>query len=370
MRRPIISLAAVLTVAGLLMAGCSQSAPAPTQAPAAPKAAEPTKAPAAAPTKAAEPAKAAEPTKAAAPSKKVDWPEKGKSVSLIVGYAAGGGADIGARLLATPLEKELGAPVQVVNKPGAGTQVSSTFVATAKPDGYTVGYTNFPNAMTIYLDPERQAAYGRKDLQSVAMHLMDPMAIAVKADNPIKDIKGLIDAAKAKPGELKIGTTGKLAIEHLVFLKLQKDAGVKFAFVHFDGAAPANTALMGGHIDAVGMGFSSMLSSAKSGQTRIIASMDKGGDKFLPGTKSLEDQGYKGYFGVSRGWFVPAGTPKDVVDILANGIKKAMATEEHTSGLDKIGQMAFYLGPDELTKYWIDMEEWVKPLMELAKEEK
>ncbi|MGI5837979.1 MAG: tripartite tricarboxylate transporter substrate binding protein, partial [Chloroflexota bacterium] len=269
-----------------------------------------------------------------------------------------------------PLEKELGTPVQVVNKPGAGTQVSTTYVATAKPDGYTVGYTNFPNAMTIYLDPERQASYGRDDLQPVAMHLIDPMAIAVKSDSPIKDIKGLIDAAKEKPGELKIGTTGKLAIEHLVFLKLQKDAGVKFAFVHFDGAAPANTALIGGHIDAVGLGFSSMLSSTKSGETRIIASMDKGGDKFLPGTKSLEEQGYKGYFGVSRGWFVPKGTPKEVVDILAESIKKAMDAPEHANGLDKIGQMAFYLGPDELAKYWIEMEEWVKPLMELAKEEK
>ncbi len=376
MRRSYVSVVAALALAGLLAVGCTQSAsPTPTTAPAAAKASEPTKAPAAAPTKAAEATKptaapAAAATSAAAPAKKADWPEKGKTVSLYVGYAAGGGADIGARVLAVPLEKELGTPVQVVNKAGAGSQLSSTEVAKSKPDGYTIGYSNFPNMMTIYLDPERKATYSRKDLAPVAMHLIDPMAIAVKADGPIKEFKDLIDAAKAKHGEFKIGTTGMLAIEHLVFVKLQKDAGVKFSFVHFDGTAPATTALLGGHIDALGGGFSSMLSTAKGGQSRILASMDKGGDKFIPGTKSLEDLGYKGYFGVSRGWFVPTGTPKEVIDVLTNGIKKSMETDEHKKKIDEIGQMPYYLGPAEFATYWDNMEEWVKPLMQLAAEDK
>ncbi|HEX2988657.1 MAG TPA: tripartite tricarboxylate transporter substrate-binding protein [Chloroflexota bacterium] len=363
MRRLLITMAMAAIVSSLAIAGCSQgAAPAASQAsPTAAKAAEPTKATAASPTKASEPTKAA-----TAPAKTTSFPEKGKSVSLIVGYAAGGGADIGARVLASPLEKELGTPVQVINKAGAGTQVSTTFVAQSKPDGYTVGYSNWPNMITIYMDPERKATYGRKDLQPIAMHLVDPMAIAVKGDSPYKDLKDLIQAAKDKPKEIKIGTTGKLAIEHLVFLKLQEEVGVKFTFVHFDGTAPGITALLGGHIDAIGGGFSSVLPTAKAGQTRVLASMDKGGDAFLPGTKSLEDLGYKGYFGVSRGWFVPAGTPKDVVNVLTNGIKKSMETEEHKTKIKEIGQMPMFMGPDEMATYWDNQDTWVKPLMALA----
>ena len=98
--------------------------------------------------------------------------------------------------------------------------------------------------------------------------------------------------------------------------------------------------------------------------------MDKGGDAFLPGTKSLEDEGYKGYFGVTRGWFVPAATPKNVVDTLSNGIKKAMDSPEHKAKVQEIGQMSKFLGPEEFGKYWDDMEVWVKPLMELAAKDK
>lgn len=366
MKRLIVSLVAAIALASLILAGCSQAAPpAPTQAPA--KAAEPTKAtaPAAAPTQAAAPA----PTQAAAPAKKVDFPEKGKSVSLIIGYPAGGGADIAARVLQPLLEKELGAPVQVVNKAGAGSQVSITEVAKAKPDGYTVGYANWPTMITIYLDPERKAAFGRKDLQALTLHVSDPMAVAVKADSPIKDIKGLIEAAKAKPGTLKLGTSGILSHEDLSFRQMEKETGAKFNLIAFDGASPAITALLGGHIDAVGLGFSSMLSSAKGGQSRIIATLGAGGDQFLPGTKSMEDQGFKGYFSLGRGWYLPAGTPKEVVDVLDTAFKKAMLSEEHKKKIFEVGQVTDYKGPEDFGKWWDNMEATVKPLMELAKQQ-
>ncbi|MHB0868711.1 MAG: tripartite tricarboxylate transporter substrate binding protein [Chloroflexota bacterium] len=355
MKRHIVLLTAAIALATLVIAGCSQAAPpAPTQAPAA---------------KAAEPTKAAAPTTAPAPTKKVDFPEKGKSVSLIIGYPAGGGADIAARVLQPVLEKELGVPVQVVNRAGAGSQVAITSVATAKPDGYTIGYANWPTMITIYLDPERKAAFDRKDLQPLSLHVSDPMAIAVKADSPIKSIKDLLDEGKAKPGTVKVGTSGILSHEDLSFRQMEKETGAKLNIIAFDGASPAVTALLGGHIDAVGLGFSSMLSSAKSGQTRIIATLGSGGDQFLPGTKSMEDQGYKGYFSLGRGWFLPAGTPKEVVDVLDSAFKKAMGGEEHKKKIMEVGQVTTYKGPEDFGKWWDAMEATVKPLMELAKQQ-
>lgn len=363
MKRLLVSLVASIVLAGPVMAGCAPAAPAPTQAPAAPtKASEPTK-PAAT---AAAPTKAPEATK---PAAKVDFPEKGKSVSLIVGYPAGGGADIAARVLQPSLEKELGTPVQVVNRAGAGSQVSITSVATSKPDGYTVGYANWPTMITIYLDPERQAAFGRKDLQPVALHVSDPMAIAVKADSPLKGIKDLVDAAKAKPDQIKVGTSGILSHEHLAFLQLQRESGIKLNIIAFDGASPAVTALLGGHIDVVGLGFSSMLSSAKGGQTRIIATLGSGGDKFLPGVKSMEEQGYKGYYALGRGWYVPAGTPREIVDTLSRAFKKAMESEEHQKKIFEAGQVTTYMDPDEFGTWWDNMEKTITPLLELAKKQ-
>lgn len=354
----VLSKVAVLAVASLLVVACSQApAAAPTQVPAAPKAAEPTKASAPAPTA----APAAQPT--AAPAAKTSYPEKGKTVTLVVGYPAGGGADIGARVLAPLLEKELGTPVQVVNKAGAGSQVGVTDAVKSKPDGYTVGYANFSTLITLYLDPTRQAAFGRKDFQPVALHLTDPMAVAVKADSKIQNLKDLIDVAKANPDKAKIGTSGILSQEDLSFAQLSKETGIKFTTIAFDGAAPAVTAMLGDNIEATALGLSSMIATVKGGQSRVIASLGEGGGKFIPGVKSFSEQGFKGYTGVGRGWFVPAGTPKDVVDTLSSAMKRAMESPEHEKKISDLGQLTTYKDPVEFAKYWDDMEAQIKPLV-------
>lgn len=361
-----MSLATLLSLA-LLMVACSPAAaPTPTAAPK--KDAPATSAPATQPAKAAEPTKApAEPTKAAAPAKKVDWPEKGKAVSLLVPFPAGGGADIGARIIVSSLEKELGVPVQVVNKGGAGSQVGLTEAAKAKPDGYTVGYANLPTAITIYLDPDRKAAFGRKDIQPVAMHVLDPLAIAVKADSPYKSLKDLVEASKTNPEKIKGAVGGQMGPEHFAWLQLNKQEGAKVNVVVFDGGAQALTAVLGGHVDALCAGFSGILPQAKSGQVRILATMEQEGKQFLPGIQTMEEQGYKGFYGMTRNWFVPAGTPKEIVEILEGAIKRAMDTEDHTKRALESGQAPRFMPAAQLATYWDQMEPGVKQLMEEAK---
>lgn len=148
MKRLSVLLVAALVVLGLAMAGCSSSAPpAPTQPPSS-KAAEPAKA--TEPTKAAAPATAPAPTAVpAAPAKASSFPDKSKTINLVVPYPAGGGSDIAVRILQPILEKEIGVPVQLVNKGGAGSQVGVTEAAKAKPDGYTIGHANWPTIITL-----------------------------------------------------------------------------------------------------------------------------------------------------------------------------------------------------------------------------
>lgn len=356
-------------VVGTLVAGCTQAAPAPTptRAPAVPtKAAEPTK-PAAASTKAPEPTKAPAAQPTAAPAKKVDYPEKGKAITLIVPYAPGGGADIGARVLAPLMEKQLGTSIQVLNRAGAASQLGLTETAKAKPDGYTIGFVGLPTAITTYLEPERKAVFTRTDFQPIGFQYLVPVVVVVQSASPYRTYQDVVDAAKARPGQLKAATSGLLGVNHLALLLAEKAAGVKFAAVHFDGGSPSVTALLGGHVDLT---FASEPSAAKfvqSGELRAVAIMDEVESRFSPGVKIMAAQGYKASMHTGGLFAVPNGTPREIVEILAAAMKKAVLTDEHTKRMEDLGQTVRYMDPAQSMAYWVEIEEQVKPLMALAK---
>ena len=224
-----------------------------------------------------------------------DFPVKGKPINIIVGAAAGGPNDVAARLLAPLMQKELGTPVQVVNRPGAGWQVGTTELTRAKPDGYTIGYAPIPTIITIYLDPDRKAVFGRKDFQMLAMHVVDPGAIAVRADSPYKNVKDLVDAVTATPGKIKVSHTGIMGDDHLAILQFEKLSGVTMAVVGFDSSIAAQTALLGGHIDVAFDNVGTFLSHSRAGTMRVLGIMDKEESRYYPAVKTIEAQGYKLY---------------------------------------------------------------------------
>lgn len=378
MNRLSVLVVAVLVAGTVLMLGCASASPEPTAvkpAAAPAKAAEPAKAPPA-PTKApAEPAKApVEPTKAPVPqptpvpAKKIDYPVKGKTVTFIVPFAAGGASDIGARLLAALLEKELGVSFQVANKPGATGQVGLTELLQAAPDGYTLAVPMQPAAVITYLDAERKAPYGRKSFEMVAGYNAQPATLAVKADGPYKTAKDLLDAAKANPGKLKTADSGLMAATHLAILELEKQAGVRFAKVHFEGAAPGVTAMLGGHVDVASTGVVNVLGHVTSGDVRLLAILDKEESEFAPGIKTLESQGYKVYAPMTLVVVAPGGTPAEIVDMLSKAIKKCMEDKDFLVKLRDTGSTPRYMDPKQLSAFWDETEGVVKPLLEMARE--
>jgi tripartite-type tricarboxylate transporter receptor subunit TctC len=292
------------------------------------------------------------------------FPEKGKTITFIVNQPAGGPTDVAFRVLAPAMEKELGVPVTVVNKPGATGQVGTTELVRTKPDGYTIGNTNLPSTLNNYLDPDRKAVFGRKDLQQVANQVVDPEALVVRAESPIKSVKDLVAAAKANPGGLKVGTSGLLSDNHMAAMLFQKAAGIQFAFVHFDGGAPATNALLGGHLDLGTLTGGTPSAHFRSGAVRYLAIMEREPAPLFPGVPTLESQGYKVYFASSRGISVRAGTPPEIVEILANAVKRAMESEAVKSRMEMAGLVQRYMGPAEYTKYWDDLEAEAKPLLE------
>ncbi len=358
MRKSILHLVTILGAVTMVSIGCAQSS--------APSAATPTAVP-----KATEPVKTAAPASSTptASAQKVNFPEKGKSVSVIVPYPAGGGSDIAARVLAPLLEKQLGTPVQVVNKAGAGSQIGVTDLAMAKPDGYTIGYLNLPTPITTYLDPERKAVFTRTSFHLLAMQDYDPGIVAVKADSPYKTLKDLVNAAKATPEKIRGTTSGVLSNSHLNILMLQQAAGVKFASVHFDGAAPGKTALLGDHVEAYFGNLTDVPSLKEAGNVRVLGVAADQRSKFFPDVPTYKEQGYDVQIGVHRGLAMPANASPEVVDVFSKALKQIIGDDGFKKKMEELTFTVLYMGPDEYSKFWIDSESRIKPLMGMARQQ-
>jgi tripartite-type tricarboxylate transporter receptor subunit TctC len=300
-------------------------------------------------------------------SQATQFPEKGKPITVIVPLAAGGATDLSTRMLAELMAKDLGTPVQVVNKAGAGSQTGLTELTQAKPDGYTLSASPLPSAITTYLDPDRKSVYTAKSFQPVANLIFPPVVVNVRADSPYKTLDDLLAAAKAKPGALKIASAGIMSNNHLSILQMQKISGAQFSVVQFEGGAPAMTALLGGHVDVSVNVLPEVLSNFKNGSIRLLGITDKQESKFLPGVKTLESQGVKLYAYGSCGLVAPAGTPKNVVDILSKSVEKATKDQAFTSKMEEMGYPLQYMDADTYTKFWADLEASVAPIMNDAK---
>ncbi len=379
MKYPLTPLMIAFLALGLWTVSCSpapQAPAAPTLAPQAPAA--PTPAPQALAPTTAKAAEAPKPTAApvqtsvvqptSAPVKKTDFPQKGKTLTIIVPMTAGGSADIMVRLLAPFLEADLGVSVQVLNKGGGGTQVGTTEVALAKPDGYTMGLLSMFPAITSYMDPDRKAAYNRQSFQTVATYGFESMGIFAKSDSPYKDLRDLCAAAKANPEKVKVGAINLLSGGHLSVLTLEDAAGVKFAIPLFDGGGDANTAILGGHVDAALLGAVGAIPHVRSGAMRGLG-VPHEESEFLPGVKSFADQGYRNLRAPYFGFVVPAGTPREIVDILSASVKKAVATDELKQKLFNATFTPRYMTPEEYSALWTELEGFVKPLLEKAKQQ-
>lgn len=297
------------------------------------------------------------------------FPQKGKAVQMLVGFAAGGSTDVGARILAAGLEKELGTAVVVVNKPGASGQIAYTALTQSKPDGYTIGNTNFPSSVVSYLDPARQATYTRKNFALLGLHVVDPTLFAVKSDSPYKTLKELVDAAKANPRKIRMTTTGIQSDETFAILQFQKLAGAQFGLVHFSqGVAAGMTAFLGNKIEVFCGNVGDLLAQFKRGEVRILGIMDDEPSPFYPGVKTFREQGYDLVSSASRGFAAPAGTPPEVVSALSAAMKRAAATEEHKKRMAELGLTLRYMDPAQYEKYWTEYEAMLKELLPLTKE--
>jgi len=297
------------------------------------------------------------------------YPIPGRPITTIVPSTAGGGTDTSARLIAPFLEKELGVPIEVVNKPGASQQIGNTAAANAKPDGHTLVWMALPTAAAIYLDTDRKALFKRDSLAPVSLFYSSPLSVVVLASSPHKTLKDLVDAAKANPGKLKSGTMGFMTVGHFANIAFQKGVGVRMATVNFQGGGPQATALLGGHIDVAFSSIGEMLTHRKSGAVRVLAVMDSKRSELAPDVPTAAEAGFEVESIVTAvGLAAPAVTPKPIIDRLNQAMQKVTKDENLQKRELELGNTLSYLGPQDYGKFWDDVDIRYKPLIEAAKE--
>jgi tripartite-type tricarboxylate transporter receptor subunit TctC len=291
------------------------------------------------------------------------WPLPGRPVTLIVPYAPGGGVDTSARMIAAGLEREFAAPVQVLNRPGAGSQIGATELVRARPDGHTLLWAVLPTLITHYLDPARQARYTRADFQPVALHHVSPVVFAVRAASPYRSLRDLVEAARAAPEAITISTSGLMATPHIGILMLQAATGARFTAVHFTGGPPSVTALVGGHVDVVAGGSSDVVTQFAAGSFRVLGTTGEAPEPLLPGVPTFRAQGYDVVVASAGGMLAPAGTPMEIVGQIAEAMRRIMAEPAYAERMRQFGLDPIHQGPAAYAAYWARDEARMRPIM-------
>lgn len=288
------------------------------------------------------------------------YPER--PVEMIIAYSAGGGTDIAARTLVPYLEDHLGTGITVINRPGAGGEVGFTALANAKPDGYTIGFINTPNVITIPI--ERDTRYELDDFTPIASVVDDPAGFNVHPDSQFKTLKDLIEYAKANPGDISYGTTGVGSDDHLAALALERQAGIKMTHVPFPGSSDVRQALMGQHIDLGIFNMGEAATDAAAGRVHTLAQGAEERWEKAPDVPTLKEQGYDLVIGSNRGIAAPAGVPDEIINKLSQAVAEAMQEEEFKAAADKQALPLYYQDPQSYQETLTSAQERFQALWE------
>jgi tripartite-type tricarboxylate transporter receptor subunit TctC len=235
-------------------------------------------------------------------------------------------APTSSRAIAPYIEKYLGdgAKIVVYNRPGAGGGIGFAELANAAPDGYTIGFINTPNLLTVPI--ERKTSFTWQSYDLLGNVVDDPGNFAVHADNPVKNLAELAAYAKAHPGEVTVGTTGLGSDDHLSMLLFENIAGVKMSHVPYKGAGDVRTALAGRHIVVGAINIGEALQYAKGGTPlRNLGQMSAGRTALAPDVPTFREQGFAIEMASLRGIAAPRGLPAPILERLVKAVERAAA---------------------------------------------
>jgi tripartite-type tricarboxylate transporter receptor subunit TctC len=277
-----------------------------------------------------------------------------KPITLVVPFPPGGVADIVARPLAEAMGRVLQEPVVIENKAGAGGAIGMGFVAKARPDGYTLLLALSSIAILPEADKVtgRTPAYQLDQFAPIARLTADPTVLVVRADSPWKTLAEFVADARRRPGAITYGSSGNYGTMHLPMEMFAAAAGIKLLHVPYTGAGPAVVALLGGNIDAVASGPSTVIQHVKANKLRVLASW---GDKrlaALPDVPTLTESGFDAIFFQWSALFAPAGTPEPVLGRLRDAARAAAADPRFIAAMAAVETPIQYLDTPAFQSFW------------------
>ena len=274
----------------------------------------------------------------------VDFPGN-KQVSLIVPYSAGGASDTVARIYASELEQSLGTSIVVSNVTGASGAIGLEQVRNSNPDGYTIAYMPVESTMLKALG---FTDLSTDDFRFIGRAMTIPAAVTVRADAPWDTFEDFVNYAKEHPGEIQVGNSGTGSIWHIAAASIEKECGVQFTHVPFDGAAPAVAALLGGNIQAVTVSPSEVKNNVDSGDFKVLCVLGESRSSVVPDVPTAQELGIDITIQGWGGFAVPKDTPQAVIDILEKASETAINSDSVKKTLADRGYEHAYLSGSDM----------------------
>lgn len=279
-----------------------------------------------------------------------------RPILMVVPFPPGGVVELVGRPLAVTMEKILKQPVVVTNKPGAAGAVGNAYVASADPDGYKLlmslsSISVIPEADKLF---NRKPAYTLDQLTPIARLSADPTVLVVPASAAWKSVKDFVDDAKARPAQISYSSSGIYGALHVPAEMLAVAAGIKLRHVPFSGGGPATTALLGGHVNFSVQGPSAVAAHVKANRMRMLAHWGIRRLEIFPELPSLKELGYDVEYYIWSGMFVPAKTPKPIVDILRRTVAESARDPDFKNAMAKISTPIQYLDQPEFIKFFAE----------------
>lgn len=274
----------------------------------------------------------------------VDFPGN-KQVSLIVPYSAGGASDTVARIYASELEQSLGTSIVVSNVTGASGAIGLEQVRNSNPDGYTIAYMPVESTMLKALG---FTDLSTDDFRFIGRAMTIPAAVTVRADAPWDTFEDFVNYAKEHPGEIQVGNSGTGSIWHIAAASIEKECGVQFTHVPFDGAAPAVAALLGGNIQAVTVSPSEVKNNVDSGDFKVLCVLGESHSSVVPDVPTAQELGIDITIQGWGGFSVPKDTPQAVIDILEKASETAINSDSVKKTLADRGYEHAYLSGSDM----------------------
>jgi tripartite-type tricarboxylate transporter receptor subunit TctC len=271
-------------------------------------------------------------------------------IQVIIPYGPGGTHDIAARIVDSQLQEILKVPIIHVNKPGGNGVLGAAFAKEQKPDGYTVLYGGLTVIVQLPIVTPN-CPYKKEDFTPLSRVTSGALVLSVKKDSPWNSLEDFVKAARKDPGKISLGIPGIGTTQHLVAKLFEMEAKIELNSIPFKGDGPSLTALLGGHVDAVMTGITSLTPHLNSGGVKALASSSPDRHAIFKDIPLFREKGFPEVTLMDwTGPFVPAGTPAPIIKRLSEAYRDAAAHESIVTLLEKSGTTPGYLSSEDVKK--------------------